>query len=54
MQAALEAREAQFVGVVSQLESEQKQCGDYRMEKVQLTADLKNAEGQRDSMDCQV
>lgn len=54
MEAALESREAEFVSVVSQLESQQRECNEYRMEKVQLTAELKNADGQRDSMDCQV
>lgn len=54
LEATLESQDAEFVGVVSRLESSQKEHNECRLEIVQLTAELKNAEDQRNSMDSQV
>ena len=54
IEAALDRREVELEAVVSQLEIEQRQCNEYKLEMVQLTADLKTAEGHKDSLDSQV
>lgn len=54
LEAALQSREEEFVGVVSRLENAERECNECNVDIVKLTTELKNAEEQRNSMDCQV
>lgn len=48
------SREAELEGVVRKLECSEKQCNEGRMEMVQLRADFKNTENQKNSLDSKV
>lgn len=54
LEALLEGRETELEAVIRRLESAEGACNEGNMEIVQLRADLKGAQEQKDSMDTKV